>query len=92
MKYNSEFILWIYLLLINSINFFLFQIDKKRARNRKWRIPESTLLFISILGGSIGGLLAMNLFKHKTKKLLFILGMPTILILNIVIIKYFLTI
>lgn len=88
MKYYSEFILCIYLFLINTINFVLFKTDKKRARNREWRIPESTLLLVSILGGTIGGILGMNVFRHKTKKLTFTIGMPLLLVLNIFMIKY----
>ena len=92
MEYNKEFILWIYLLIINTITFVLFKTDKKRARKREWRIPESTLLLVSILGGAIGGILGMNVFRHKTKKPIFIIGMPIILIINILVIRYLLTI
>lgn len=91
MKYTRE-IFFTYCFSINLINFVLFYLDKKRARNRQWRIPESTLLFISLLGGTIGGLVGMNLFRHKTKKMKFIIGMPLILIVNILIIKYLLAI
>lgn len=87
MKYNREIILWIYLLLINTISFALFKTDKKRARKREWRIPESTLLLVSILGGAVGGILGMNVFRHKTKKAVFVIGMPLLLIFNIFIIK-----
>lgn len=91
MKYTRE-IFFTYYFSINLINFVLFYLDKKRARNRQWRIPESTLLFISLLGGTIGGLVGMNLFRHKTKKMKFVIGMPLILIVNILIVKYLLAI
>lgn len=91
MKYSRE-ILFIYYIIINLINFILFYSDKKRARNRKWRILESTLLFVSLLGGALGGLIGMKIFKHKTKNIKFIIGMPLILIINIFILKYFLAI
>lgn len=90
-KYGYE-ILFAYCFSINLINFILFYSDKKRARNRQWRIPESTLLFVSLLGGAIGGLIGMKVFKHKTKKIKFTIGMPLILIVNIFILKYLLTI
>ena len=91
MKYSKE-IFFIYIITINLINFILFNSDKKRAKTRQWRIPESTLLFVSLLGGTIGGLNGMNLFRHKTKKMKFIIGMPLILIINVFIIKYLLAI
>ncbi|MGB4985271.1 MAG: DUF1294 domain-containing protein [Erysipelotrichaceae bacterium] len=57
----------IYFLLINSLTFVLFWLDKKKAIKRKWRIREFTLLFACLMGGSIGGMVAMHLFHHKTK-------------------------
>jgi uncharacterized membrane protein YsdA (DUF1294 family) len=74
------------------ITFILFSLDKKRAKSRQWRIPESTLLFVSLLGGAVGGLIGMQIFKHKTKKMKFVIGMPIILVFNIMILKYFATI
>ncbi|EOL45867.1 DUF1294 domain-containing protein [Enterococcus caccae] len=62
---------WVYLLSLNVIEFFAMYIDKQRARRRKWRIPESNLLFIGVIGGGAGGLLAQQLFHHKTRKLRF---------------------
>lgn len=91
MTFDLNFILWIYLLLINTISFTLFRTDKKRARKREWRIPESALLFTSLLGGSLGAIIGMQFYNHKTKKIKFIIGMPIILILNILIVKYLLT-
>ena len=91
MKYTREIFLT-YLVFINLLNFCLFSSDKKRARNRQWRIPESTLLLVSLFGGTLGGLIGMNVFKHKTKKIKFIIGLPVILIINFLIIKYLLAI
>ena len=80
----------VYLLAINLIGFFIMYIDKRKAKYGSWRIPEKTLLTIALLGGSIGTISGMYLFRHKTKKLKFTLGFPTILISEIVIIAYFL--
>lgn len=79
---------YFYLILINIVTFILFAIDKKRAKKNQWRIPESQLLFFSLLGGSIGGIIAMNIVKHKTKKPKFTIGMPLLLLINIFIVYY----
>lgn len=60
-----------YLISINIISFILMFIDKRKAIKHKIRIPENTLLLTSIIGGSIGLILGMHLFKHKTRKLKF---------------------
>ena len=73
----------VYLAAVNIIGFALFGIDKRRAVRHAWRIPERTLFFIAIIGGSIGCILGMQVFRHKTKHIKFIIGMPVILILQI---------
>lgn len=70
----------VYLLLINAAGLLLMLIDKRKARKRKWRIPEATLLTVAALGGSVGSLAGMHLFHHKTRKPKFYLGIPMILI------------
>ena len=70
----------IYLIGINLLTFLIFGIDKRKARKGKWRIPEDTLIWLSIVGGSVGALLGMYLFRHKTQKRKFTLGIPAILI------------
>ena len=60
-----------YLISINLIGFILIFIDKQKAIHHKWRIPESILLLISIIGGCFGTLISMYLYHHKTKKLKF---------------------
>ena len=80
----------IYLLTINSIGILVMFIDKKKAQYGRWRIPEKTLLIIALLGGSIGTITGMYWFRHKTQKLKFTLGFPTILISEIIIITYIL--
>jgi len=63
-------------------------IDKNKAKKNKWRIKEKTLFFCSIIGGSIGTLLGMYFFRHKTQHWYFVLGMPVILILQIALAYY----
>lgn len=77
-------ILGIYLFIINAIGFILMLVDKIKARKNLWRIPEKVLFLSAILGGSIGSLLGMYVFRHKTKHFSFILGMPLILAIQIV--------
>lgn len=69
-----------YLLGVNLIAFALMGIDKKRAIRKDWRIPERTLFLSAILGGSLGAILGMQVFRHKTKHWYFQLGMPVILV------------
>ena len=73
-------VFFIYLIFINILTFLTFGIDKWKARKGKWRIPEGTLIWMSVLGGSIGALLGMYLFRHKTQKRKFNLGIPAILL------------
>ena len=72
----------IYLFLINLTAFSIYGIDKYKAKHRQWRIPEATLLLSAALGGSVGALLGMRLFHHKTKKPRFFIGVPAILLLQ----------
>jgi len=72
--------LFIYLLIINALGFLLMLIDKHKARKKKWRIPEATLMGVAALGGSIGSLMGMYTFRHKTKHKKFTIGIPAILI------------
>ena len=76
-------ILIVYLLIINLIGFALMGIDKRKAIHHKYRISEKTLFLASLLGGSIGSILGMQTFRHKTKHWYFVIGMPAILILQI---------
>ena len=68
-----------YLLIINALGFLLMLVDKWKARKNRWRVRESTLLLIAALGGSVGSLLGMYLFRHKTLHLKFTLRIPLIL-------------
>ena len=73
-----------YIILINIIGIAVMYIDKSRAIKKQWRISESTLLLISVLGGSIGSLFGMYCFHHKTKHKKFTTGIPLILIVQVV--------
>ena len=73
-------ILTIYLIFMNLLAFLLMGLDKSKARPNQWRIPEKTLFLFAILGGSIGAILGMQVFRHKTKHASFRIGMPCILI------------
>lgn len=73
-----------YLTIINAIAFALMLADKARARKNLWRIPERTLFTAAIFGGSIGSLLGMYLVRHKTKHLKFVIGIPVILIVQVI--------
>ncbi|CCY79587.1 putative uncharacterized protein [Mycoplasma sp. CAG:877] len=77
-----------YLILINIIGFILILVDKIKACKNKWRIKENTLLFISIIGGSIGELISMLIFHHKTKKNKFIIFIPLLILIQIIIYLY----
>ena len=77
-------ILLVYLLLINAAGFLLMLVDKIKAKRNLWRIPEATLMGVAAVGGSIGAIAGMNLFRHKTKHAKFYIGLPVILALQVV--------
>ncbi len=78
----------IYLIGINIIGFLIMFIDKQKAKKGAWRIPEKTLFFITALGGGIGTISGMYIFRHKTQKLQFVVGLPFITILEIILAIY----
>ena len=73
----------LYLLIVNAVSFLLMLADKQKAKKKLWRIPESTLLLSAAIGGSIGALAGMYTFRHKTRHLKFTLGVPAILVVQI---------
>ena len=77
-----------YLIIINIISFILFGIDKYNAIKHNYRISEKTLFTISILGGSIGSIIGMKVFRHKTKKNYFKYGIPIVLIIQLFLLYY----
>ena len=80
----------IYLCAINFIGFCAMGIDKYKAKKGYWRIPEGTLILITIFLGGIGTITGMYVFHHKTKKIKFTVGLPTILISEIIFVIYYL--
>lgn len=77
-----------YLIFINIITFMVYGIDKLKAKKGKWRIPESTLLLLAIVGGSIGAWCGVKVWHHKTMHKKFRYGIPLIMSIQIVIIIY----
>lgn len=78
-------ILIVYIIIVNIVAFALMGIDKRKAIKNKYRIPEKVLFMSAILFGSVGANLGMKVFRHKTKHMSFVIGMPAIFILQIVI-------
>ena len=72
------------LTVVNVVAFIVYGIDKYRARNGKWRIPEATLLMLAVVGGSVGAWLGMKAWHHKIRHRKFRYGVPAILLLQIV--------
>ena len=78
-----EHLVLLYLIIINAAGFLLMLADKLEAKRGVWRIPEATLMAIAAMGGSIGSLAGMYCFRHKTRHIKFTLGIPLILIAQI---------
>lgn len=78
----------VYLAVMNIAGFCLMGIDKKKAAKHRWRIPEKTLFAASLLGGSIGTWAGMYVFRHKTRHWYFVVGMPAILVTQIIALFY----
>ncbi len=83
---QAQIILIIYILAVNLLGFFLMGIDKQKARKRAFRIPEATLFTVAIIGGSLGSIIGMHLFRHKTRHWYFAYGLPVILVLQIAVV------
>lgn len=82
-------ILILYLLAINLLAFLLYGIDKWKAKHSRWRIPESVLLGLAAVGGSIGAWLGMRSWHHKTQHKKFRYGVPVILVAQVVLLAWF---
>lgn len=73
----------IYLVCVNIAGFISMGVDKAKAKKKAWRIPEATLFIIALIGGSIGSIIGMRVFRHKTRHWYFVVGMPLILVIQI---------
>ena len=85
---DLQIIFVFYLVAINVVTFFVYGIDKLKAKRSKWRIPEATLLCLAVIGGSIGAWLGMKAWHHKTQHKKFKYGIPLILIVQVVLLMY----
>lgn len=77
-----------YILGVNIITFILMGIDKRKAIKQQYRIPERTFWLLSLIGGAVGSLVGMNLFRHKTKHPTFVIGMPALIIAHLILLIY----
>ena len=84
-------IILVYLLAVNIATFFLYGIDKYKAKKGRWRISEATLLLMAVIGGSIGAWAGMRLWHHKTMHKKFKYGIPIIIIIQVALAVYLLT-
>ena len=82
--------IFIYVFFTNLVLFILMGLDKRKAKLNHWRISEKTLFSLALMGGSIGGILGMYTFRHKTKHLKFTLGFPIIFLFQLIFIFLFL--
>ncbi len=87
---NWMAVLLVYLAAVNLVTFALYGIDKAKARRGAWRISEKMLFLLPLLGGSIGALLGMRVFRHKTKHWYFVWGIPAILLVQLALAAYLL--
>ena len=85
---KSVYFLFLYLAVINLALFCVMGADKHRARRHRWRVRESTLFALCLLGGSLGGVLGMLVFRHKTRHWRFVLGFPAMLLLHLALAGY----
>ncbi len=88
---NPITFLIIYFVIMNIVGFAIMGIDKRKAIKRTFRIPEATLFIVALIGGSIGSIIGMQVFRHKTRHWYFVFGMPAILAVQIALLVFLLT-
>lgn len=71
-----------YLLIVNLVTWILYGVDKRKAIKGAWRIPEKTLILSAVIGGSVGALAGMMIFRHKIRKVKFMVGVPVIFVIQ----------
>lgn len=83
---NSFDLILSYAVMINLISLIMMAVDKRKAQKRAFRIPEATLFVLALIGGSLGSVIGMHLFHHKTRHWYFLYGMPVILAIQVILI------
>ena len=83
-----KLLLIIYVAVMSLIAFAAFGLDKYKAKTDRWRTPEKTLFLLAIIGGGIGAFLGMQVFRHKTKHTQFVIGIPAIMIAQLILIGW----
>lgn len=78
--------LWYFLVFINVVTWTAYGLDKMKAKAGKWRIPEHTLLLLTLAGGSLGALAGMLMFRHKTRKAKFVISVPVMFVAHCIIV------
>lgn len=85
---NVVTLLTVYFIIMNAVGFIIMGMDKRRAKKHAFRIPEATLFTIAVIGGSLGSIIGMYYFHHKTRHWYFVYGMPLILILQVALLVF----
>ena len=85
---NVVTLLTVYFTIMNAVGFIIMGMDKRRAKKHAFRIPEATLFTIAVIGGSLGSIIGMYYFHHKTRHWYFVYGMPLILILQVALLVF----
>lgn len=83
---NSFDLILLYIVIVNLISLVMMGVDKRKAQKRAFRIPEATLFVLAIIGGSLGSIIGMHFFHHKTRHWYFLYGMPVILALQVILV------
>lgn len=81
---------WVYgvYIIVNLVSFILMGIDKYKAKHHQWRISEATLILWSVFGGGVGGVIGMQVFRHKTKHMKFIVIVPACALIQLGVLSY----
>lgn len=88
---GGKYLILIYLAVITIVTFLVYGIDKWKAQHKRWRIPESVLLGLATLGGSVGAWLGMQVWHHKTQHKKFKYGVPAIFVVQVALTVWLLT-